>query len=49
MTETLSTTTSDASEGPMTCADLVATLKAPKTPPSSPTFEGEVYDYECVA
>jgi hypothetical protein len=25
----------------MTCADLVATLEAPKAPPSSPTLEGE--------
>ena len=33
--------TSDTSEGPSTCADLVATLKAPKTPSSRPTLEGE--------
>lgn len=44
MAETLPvtrTTTSDASEGPSTCADLVAMLKAPETPPSSPMLEGE--------
>jgi hypothetical protein len=35
------TTTSDASEGLTTCADLVATLKAPKASPTSPTLESE--------
>jgi hypothetical protein len=35
------TTTTDASEGPTACADLVATLEAPKASPSSPTLEGE--------
>ena len=35
------TTTSNASEGLTTCANLVVTLKAPKAPSSSPTLEGE--------
>jgi hypothetical protein len=35
------TTAVDASIGPTTCPDLVATLEAPKAPSSSPTLEGE--------
>ena len=44
MAETLPmtrTVTTDASEWPTTCADLVATLEATKIPPSSPMLEGE--------
>jgi hypothetical protein len=35
------TTTTDASEGLTTCADLVVTLEASKASPPSPTLEGE--------
>jgi hypothetical protein len=44
MAETLPmsrTMTTDASEGLMTCVDLMVTLKAPKASPSSPTLEGK--------
>jgi hypothetical protein len=35
------TTAANASKGPTTCPNLVATLEAPKAPSSSPTLEGE--------
>jgi hypothetical protein len=34
------TATPDASEGLAACVDLVATLEAPETSPTSPTLEG---------
>jgi hypothetical protein len=37
------TTTTDAFEGLTTCVDLMVTLKAPKTSPSSPTLDACIF------